>query len=97
EVVAAAEAGWDAWEKTYAANQDVMELARSFENKFFSDDKASALKGCEQALFTPLAAHIAAQKPKDVDHARAAANDLVGYRLLTDMMLCSAGNDVPVN
>lgn len=92
KVIAAAKEGWDLWHKAYENEKDAMELARTFEQKFFAGDE-SVLQGCEQKLYAPIAAHITALKPKDETAAQVAASDMVTSRLVQSLIVCETVTD----
>jgi hypothetical protein len=85
----APEAGWSAWEKSYAANREAFEAARAFEAKFRGPSR-KATAGCGPSLRKNFASYLKARKPADVEQARAAALDEVGAVLLEGLMLCDA-------
>ncbi len=88
-LLAAPEAGWQLWMKTYEANKATFDAIKKFDQKAAKGSK-KALAGCGTELHALFHEHMSAKKAKTFEEAQKVATDMVGYPLLVALMRCDA-------
>jgi hypothetical protein len=89
----APEKGYQSWIKEYEANKAAFDAVKKFDAKAAKGSK-KAMAGCSEELRGLFLDHLAAaKKVKNIEQAKAAATDLVGYPLLVAMMRCDAAEE----
>ncbi|MDQ3296736.1 MAG: hypothetical protein M3619_09140 [Myxococcota bacterium] len=88
-LLAAPEAGWQLWVKTYEANKPAFEAIKKFDAKAAKGSK-KALAGCGAELHALFHEHMSKKKAKSFEDAQKLATDMVGYPLLIALMRCDA-------